>query len=137
MATAVVQNNPANVLQDWEREVHDLAEQVSAWAQQEPEWVVGPPTPSIITEDKLGTYEAPVVTIQTPAGRLILEPIARNFPGRGIVEFYAWPTLFRVRLLRGASDIDWHVRVDSGFILHQEWNRENFITLAHDLLRAS
>ena len=90
-----------------------------------------------IQEEPLGTYTVSVLTIHTPSGRLILEPIARNYPGRGIVELFAWPTLFRVRLLRGEEDSDWQVRVDSGFILHEEWNRENFVRLASDLLNAS
>ena len=90
-----------------------------------------------IEEEPLGTYTVPVLTICTPDGWLILEPIARNFPGRGIVEFYAWPTLFRVRLLRGEEDTNWQVRVDSGFILHEGWNRKNFVRLAGDLLHAS
>ena len=107
------------------------------WARQESGWTVDTPGATNINEEGLGTYEAPVVTIYAPDGRLVLEPIARNFPGRGIVELYAWPTLFRVRLLLGESDTDWQVRVDSGFTLHQKWNRENFIVLANDLLRAS
>jgi hypothetical protein len=131
------QQNPMATRTEWIRSLQNLAEQVSEWAKSEPDWQVAPTRFSDITEERIGTYSAPVVTIQTPKGRLMLEPIARNFPGRGIVEFYAWPTLFRVRLLRGDADADWQVRVDSGFILHEEWNRSNFIRLGNDLLGAS
>ena len=121
----------------WIGSLQDLAEQVSEWANSEPDWQVDPISLSSITEEKIGTYDAPVVTIQTPKGRLILEPIARNFPGRGIVEFYAWPTLFRVRLLPNDADSDWQVRVDSGFVLDKEWSRDTFIQLGNNLLGAS
>ncbi len=122
---------------EWMRSLQALAEQVSDWARLEPGWRVDPFRTGEISEEPLGPYMVPVVTIHTPEGRLVVEPVARNFPGRGIVEFYAWPTLFRVRLLRGDLDADWQVRVDSGFVLHQEWNRDNFIQLANDLLGAS
>ncbi len=125
------------VRQKWVQDVDDLVQQVAAWARQESGWKINSLTKKSIAEEGLGEYEAALVTLQTPDGSLILEPIARNFPGRGIVELYAWPTLFRVRLLRGEADTDWHIRVDSGFTLHQDWNRENFITLANDLLNAS
>ena len=122
---------------DWAQSTQSLAEQVASWAQQEPGWRVDPFSTTSINEAPLGTYTVSVVTIHTPRGRLVLEPIARNYPGTGIVELYAWPTLFRVRLLRGDLQEDWKIRVDSGFFLHQEWNRENFIQLANDLLGAS
>ena len=121
---------------EWVRSVEALANQVQEWVRLKPEWQTTSENTNI-SEEPLGTYSLPVVTIHTPDGRLILEPIARNYPGRGIVELYAWPTLFRVRLLRGEEDAGWQVRVDSGFILHEEWNRENFVRLASDLLNAS
>jgi len=122
---------------DWAQSTQSLAEQVASWAQQEPGWRVDPFTETDITEEPLGTYSARVVTIHTPSDRLVLEPIARNYPGTGIVELYAWPTLFRVRLMRGDLNENWKIRVDSGFFLHQEWSRENFIQLANDLLGAA
>ena len=135
--TQELQPAAAALHEEWKYALQKLAAQVSEWARLEPEWRVDELSTSTITEEPLGSYTAPVVTIHTPTGRLMIEPIARNFPGRGIVEVYAWPTLFRVRLLLGEFDSDWQVRVDSGFVLHQEWNRKNFIQLANDLLGAS
>lgn len=129
-------NSPAEIRGEWVRSVEALADQVLEWVRLKPEWQADSENTDR-SEEPLGTYSVPVVTIHAPNGRLILEPVARNFPGRGIVEFYAWPTLFRVRLLRGAEDTDWQVRVDSGFTLHEEWNRDNFVRLANDLLNAS
>lgn len=133
----VSQKADASVRDEWMHSLQDLADQVSEWAKSEPDWRVDPISLSSIAEDEIGAYEAPVVTIHAPNGRLIVEPIARNFPGRGIVEFYAWPTLFRVRLLRGDGDADWQIRVDSGFVLDKEWNRDSFIQLGNNLLGAS
>ena len=107
------------------------------WVYMESGWSTEWEEGREIQEEPLGTYTVSVLTIHTHNGRLMLEPVARNFPGRGIVEFYAWPTLFRVRLLRGEEDADWQVRVDSGFTLHEEWNCDNFVRLANDLLNAS
>lgn len=123
--------------ESWLGAVKELQRQIKIWVSDEPDWATSQGEDHQVEEDPLGVYTVTSINIYTPDGRLVLEPIARNFPGRGIVELYAWPTLFRVRLLRGELDADWQVRVDSGFVLHQEWNRENFIRLVNDLLGAS
>lgn len=130
------QSSAADVQKQWAQDIRKLTDQVSEWMLQEPDWIVEASSVSL-SEESLGTYTVPVLTVNTPSGRLVLEPIARNYPGRGIVELYAWPTLFRVRLLHDSRDSNWRVRVDSGFTLHQDWNRQNFIILAKDLLGAS
>jgi len=134
---SALENVNVSLRDNWLHSLKHLVEQVSEWARTEPGWQVDPLGIRSIFEEPFGTYSVSVVTIQTPKGRLVLEPIARTFPGRGIVEFYAWPTLFRVRLSLEANDSAWQVRVDSGFILHEEWNRSNFIRLGNDLLGAS
>lgn len=121
--------------EEWVRAVNELADEVSAWAREEPGWEVSTATAEI-DEEPLGAYAVPVVTINTPSGRLLLEAIARNWGGRGIIEFYAWPTLHRVRLLSHLSGDSWQIWTDSGIPLRREWNRENFIQLSRDLLDA-
>ena len=81
------QEEDTSVRDKWEHTLEDLAVQISEWARSEPDWRVDHTHYSNITEETLGTYDAPVVTIYMPNGRLIAEPIARNFPGRGIVDF--------------------------------------------------
>jgi len=110
--------------QEWLDTVTALQRQIKAWADQEPGWAFAAHEEREIKEAALGEYSVTVWKIQTPDGEARLEPIARNFPGRGIVELYAWPTLYRVRLIR---DEEWG---------GQEWSRENFITLTNDLLTA-
>ena len=131
----------AGALRDeWLRAIHELADQISAWAREEPGWETSTATAEV--EDDLGIYTVPTVTIQTPDGRLILEP-GRYTSGRkagdglrGSVELYAWPTLFRVRLLYGQPEVKWQVMTESRVPLRQEWNRANFIRLAQDLVGA-
>lgn len=137
MKTTALREPNVSLLDEWLHTVEDLQNKIKTWVYMESDWSTEWEGSREIQEEPLGMYTVSVLTIHTPNGRLILEPIARNYPGRGIVELFAWPTLFRVRLLRGEEDADWQVRVDSGFILHEEWNRENFVRLASDLLSAS
>ena len=137
MAATALKKVDVSLREEWLQALQDLQNQIEAWVHQEPGWSAEWDEDHKIEEAPLGAYTVTPMNIQAPNGRLVLEPIARNYPGRGIVELYAWPTLFRVRLLRGDVDADWQVRVDSGFTLHQEWSRENFIQLANDLLGAS
>ncbi len=137
MKTATLKKPDVALRDGWMHTVTELEHQIKTWVSQEPDWTTSQGEDHQIEEDPLGVYTVTSLDIYTPDGRLVLEPIARNFPGRGIVELYAWPTLFRVRLLRDEHDADWQVRVDSGFVLHQEWNRDNFIRLVKDLLGAS
>ena len=122
--------------EEWLDTVAGLQGQIKAWADQEPGWAFTAQEERRIKESALGEYSVPVWKIQTPDGEVRLEPIARNYPGRGIVELYAWPTLYRVRLIRDEEWGGWRVRTDSGIYLRQEWSRENFITLTNDLLTA-
>lgn len=118
----------------WVRVVNELADEVSAWAHSEPGWEVPPFERRDIEEEGLGLYEVPVVTIHTPGGQLTLEPGARGRTGKGAVPLHASPTFRRIRLLHDVAGAKWQVMTDSGVPLRQPWNRETFITLAHDLL---
>lgn len=120
---------------DWLRSLAELEETLRAWVAQEPGWTTEAGETDTISEDALGEYTAPMLTIHAPDGELRVEPIARNFPGRGIVEVYAWPTAYRVRLIQGKAG-EWRVLTDSGIYLRQPWEREPFILLARDLMGA-
>lgn len=135
----IASKTPVNTdLRDkWLHKIEDLHTEIRQWVSQEPDWTTKLSKTESIYEDLLGEYTAPLLTIHSPEGELRVEPIARNYPGRGIVELYAWPTLYRVRLTQAESEGDWRVRTDSGIYLRQEWNRENFITLIRDLVSAA
>ena len=121
---------------EWVRVVNELVEQVCAWVREEPGWEARISGQKGIDEAPLGEYLVPVLAINTPEGRLVLEPISRNWGGPGMVEFYAWPTLRRVHFLYDITTGSWLVWTDSGIPLRREWNRENFIQLSRDLLDA-
>src|SRR2546421_13052771 len=117
----------SEIVQEWQTTLNHLIEEVSGWVQGLPGWSTRPVSLKQISEESLGTYMAPVLTIDAPEGRLILEPIARIiFGGRGTVELYAWPTLYRVRLIRSSQGEDWIILTDSGIKLRQPWNQETF-----------
>lgn len=121
---------------EWLRSLAALEETLQAWVVREPGWTTEAGETDTISEEALGDYQAPMLTIHSPDGELRVEPVARNFPGRGIVELYAWPTLRRVHLLPDEIEDRWRVLTDSGIYLRQEWNRDSFITLANDLIQA-
>ncbi|MGI4788418.1 MAG: hypothetical protein ACRYFS_06155 [Janthinobacterium lividum] len=136
MKTLTEKKVDVSLRDEWLRTVDALQHQVTMWVADELEWSVSEGDDHQVEEEPLGIYTVTNVNIYTPEGRLVLEPIARNYPGRGIVELYAWPTLYRVRLIRDMTIGGWRVRTDSGISLRQEWNRESFVVLANDLLAA-
>lgn len=121
---------------EWLRTIRQLQDQVTLWVSEEPGWSVSEGEARQVQEDLLGVYTAVSLDIETPNGKVILEPIARNYPGREIVELLAWPSSYRVRLIKNSDWGGWRVRTDSGIYLRQEWNRNNFIILANDLMAA-
>jgi hypothetical protein len=136
MKTAALKEVDISLRDEWLHTVEDLKQLIAAWVAEEPGWSTANGEEHRLQEDPIGVYSVTSMDIHTPEGRLVLEPIARNYPARGIVELYAWPTLFRVRLLRDAAKSGWRVRTDSGIFLREEWTRENFIALVNDLLVA-
>src|SRR5690242_13704998 len=87
------------VRDEWLHSLDELFQQVRAWAEQQG-WPVTQ-TGSEIDEDELGTYTIPVLEIDAPEGRLVLQPIARDVLGAaGRVDLTVWPSLYRVMLLR-------------------------------------
>src|SRR6266511_3831152 len=94
----------AHLRDEWLRVVEGLGHQVRGWAEKKG-WTVTE-EPREVNEERLGVYRAPVLQIDTPHGQVILEPIARDVAGaEGRVDLYAWPTHFRVKLLRKADGI--------------------------------
>ncbi len=120
----------------WLQTIDHLQNQIADWVRQEPGWVFEEDSSQEINEPPLGEYTVTTWRIGTPSGEVRLEPIARNYPSRGIVELYAWPTAYRVRLIADADSGDWQILTDSGIYLHQPWDHEHFLTLINDLVGA-
>lgn len=130
------QKKAARLRDAWTQAVQDLEREIADWAKAEG-WDVHT-SEKVVSEESIGTYAVPDLTIETPEGeRLIVEVKGRgpaNSSGR--VQLSAWPSLFRVLLLHKSEDDSWVIRTDSGIPLRRPWNRETFITLARDLLSA-
>ncbi len=115
---------------EWLDAIRRLQGEIATWAQEQG-WEVETEEKEI-REGRLGTYLAPVLNIQAPEGRLVVEPKARFVYGTdGGLEFYAWPSFHRVRLLR--RDGRWTVRTDSGIDWPHGWSKATFRELAHAL----
>jgi hypothetical protein len=122
----------AQLRSEWLKVVDALAHQVRGWAAKKG-WSVTDEQREV-NEERLGVYQVPVLQIDTPRGQVILEPIARDVAGAdGRVDLYAWPTHFRVKLLR-SGDESWYVRTDSGINWPHPWREETFVELAEGLL---
>ncbi len=134
--TAVRTQVDEKLRENWMETIIKLTDQINAWSSQKPGWEFKPQEDQEIEEALLGKYRISTWKLETPDGQVRVEPIARNYPGAGLVELYAWPTLYRVRLVQNSEWGGWRVRTDSGIFLRQQWDRENFITLIDDLIAA-
>lgn len=136
MKTATPPKINVTLRDEWLGAIETLLRQISAWTAGEDAWEIERGETEPILEKSLGTYVPPMLTIHTPNGEVRVEPIARNAPGSGIVEMYAWPTLRRVRLIHEGKSETWKVLTDSGIYLRQAWDKDNFRTLVTDLIDA-
>jgi hypothetical protein len=128
--------DPVQEREEWIETIHELFVQITGWAAAR-KWTVS--TKSLeLTEDLLGTYQVPSLTLQTGRGAVMLEPVARRVMGAaGRIDLYAYPSLFRVMLLRSTKDGQWLIRTDSGIFIKQPWNEETFAELVEDLTGAA
>lgn len=69
--------------------------------------------------------------------KLVLEPIGFNpLSGTGRVDFYAWPAMYRLRLLYTVGNTQWIIKTDSGVDWPLPWSEDTFVQLAEGLLNA-
>ncbi len=116
---------------EWQEVVQRLADQITGWAREEG-WEVQ------MTEARVleGYPYPPTLVIQAPQGRLKLELPPQDEGRTPRPKLYVWPGLYRVWLVYRGEPRGWEIWTDSGIPLHEDWNRETFITLAHDLMGA-
>jgi len=141
--------------EDWQRAVEALFADVEEWAAQG--LVAGDASPSsAVTLEKTekeiadewagGTYVVPVLRIgniqlkgpqRAREEYLMLEPIMFNsITGEGRVDFYAWPAMYRVRLLQEIATGLWTVKTDSGLNWPLPWGEKTFVQIAEGLMSA-
>ena len=125
-------------IQEWKAAVHTLFQEVQQWAAEErPDWQIESSSADVI-EASSGSYVIPVLEISNLTGRLILEPVGRDVIGaKGRIDLYAWPSLYRVMLLRSFVGDEWVIRTESGIDWPQFWGKTSFLTIADQLMSAS
>jgi hypothetical protein len=116
---------------DWIAAVEQVVSDAEAWATEQ-HWLVhrGPKT---ITEDRIGSYEVPVLLIQTPAGRFVIDPIARDVIGAsGKIEFCVFPSYDYVMIIR--TEAGWQFETNPKAV-SRPWSKQTFFEVLSDLAR--
>lgn len=124
-------NVAVQTLYQWLADVEELARDVERWSNQN-NWLVRRDTKSI-TEDKLGSYLVPYLTIRAPQGGMIFEPIARYVVGAsGRVDLCAFPSFFNAVVVR--TDSGWHIKSLDKDSVDRRWSEESFLETASQLM---
>jgi hypothetical protein len=116
---------------EWVAAVEQLISDAETWAMGQ-NWFVhrGPKT---ITESRIGTYEVPVLLIQAPAGRFVIDPIARYVIGAlGKIEFCVFPSYDYVMILR--TDAGWQFETNPKTV-SRPWTKQTFFEVISELAR--
>jgi hypothetical protein len=116
---------------DWIEAVEKLCADVQSWSLARG-WVVRREQKTL-REDRLGAYVVPVLTIQSPQGRLLLNPIARYVVGaNGRVDLDAFPSFEAVPIIR--TETGWRVASQNEMNLDREWNEASFAEVSTTLM---
>lgn len=124
----------ADELNRWTEAVNSVVDHARDWARQHG-WHAKVET-TTLTEDRLGTYQVPLLIVEAPDGRIVIEPIARwSSPGEGRIDVYSWPSLNRLMLVRKGDN--WVLLTEAGVRWPQTWNLATFLDLASNLNAAA
>lgn len=119
-------------LEEWVDAVGQFVSEATSWAQKQG-W--GTRTDSkTVTEESLGTYEVPVLLIQTLQGRVLLDPVARNIVGaEGRIDFCVFPSYDSEMIIRESGN--WRV-YDSRRTANsaRDWSEAVFLAATAELL---
>jgi hypothetical protein len=138
MSPSTLPTKPAEnwekVRDEWLAAVEQLVQDVEAWACKR-EWAVRRDVKTI-TEDRLGSYTVPRTLIHTPAGRLLLDPVARYVQGaQGLVDLYVLPSYDAVMIARNGNS--WQLHTGGGNGTNRPWSEQAFEEIAGQLLATS
>ncbi len=125
-------------IEEWKSAVSAVFTQVQHWvAEDRPDWQIAFSSMDV-TEASSGKYTIQILEISAPIGQLMLEPVGRDvFGAKGRIDLYAYPSHYRVMLLRSYSDGEWVMRTGSGINWPQPWGRDGFLAVADRLLDAA
>ncbi len=133
-----VETPPRRPLADWEAKRDEWIAAVEGIVAQAEAWAIGQGwlvhrSQKTITEDQLGTYEVPVLTIQTPNGPLILDPIARFIIGAlGRVDLCVFPSYEKVIIAR--TETGWQFVIKPP-VVDRPWSESAFLDYASQLAK--
>ena len=116
---------------EWIAAVEQVISDAEAWSTEQ-HWFVhrGPKT---ITEPALGSYEVPTLLIQAPAGRFVIDPIARYVIGAlGEIDFCVHPSYYYVMIVRTESG--WQVETNPK-TTSRLWSKQTFFEVVSELAR--
>jgi hypothetical protein len=116
---------------EWVAAVEQIVSDAEAWATEQ-KWFVhrGPKT---ITEGPVGSYEVPTLLIQAPAGRFVIDPIARYVIGAlGKIEFCVLPSYDYVMIVR--TDAGWQFETNPKTV-SRPWSKGTFFEVVSELAR--
>ncbi len=117
------------VRDEWVTAVERIAGDVELSAREQ-QWLVHRGAKPI-TEDRIGSYEVPLLTIQTFAAHLILDPIARYVGGAsGRIDLCVFPSYESVLIIR--TEAGWQF-VTNPPTISRPWSKEIFIEIASEL----
>jgi hypothetical protein len=131
-----VRTPPRKPVEDWEAKrdewvaaVEQIAADAEAWAKEQ-QWLVHRDRKTM-TEDMIGAYDVPVLTIQAPAGRLILDPIAQSIVGAlGRIDLCAFPSYEKVLIVR--TEDGWQFVINPP-VPDRPWSKEAFLEISSGL----
>jgi len=124
--------NWQQVRNQWIAELEHLAHEVETWAKKQ-KWDVLRDQKRI-TEDRLGSYDVPVVLIHTPQGRLLLDPVARFVTGAdGRIDLCIYPSYYDALVIAKVND-QWLIKSLDQPNWEQPWGEESFLAAKDRLL---
>lgn len=115
---------------DWISLVSNLCSEVKQWSKAK-RWTVLEDKKDV-TEEHLGTYQLPTLTIVAPKGRIHVDPIGVNVVGAdGRIDLLSYPSLNRLLLVRKGAD--WSLYTDSLVPWPDRWGKDCFAKLVEAL----
>ena len=138
MSSGTVPRSPVEnweqIRDEWIQTVDVVLSHVEGWCQAEG-WLVHRETKDI-EEDRLGHYHIGVLLIDTPAGRLHLDPISRFIVGaEGRIDVYSFPHYQTAILIRVQGD--WRFRTVDGSAKDRPFEHAAFVEIAKQLTSPS
>lgn len=119
---------------EWVEALRVLCDEIKGWAEAR-HWFVHEDE-KLLSEERLGRYAAPTLFIQSPQGRIQVDPIGRDILGAdGRVDILSFPSLNCMLLLRVGGL--WLLKTESGIDWPEPWNADTFFKLANALACAT